>query len=39
MLMVALIRWPSIDLRKQAYTPEGRALVDSLEAGPLRSRR
>lgn len=35
LLLAALLMWPSIDLKKQAYTPEGRALVDSLDVKPL----
>lgn len=35
LLLAALMLWPSIDLKNQAYTPEGRALVDSLDAKPL----
>lgn len=35
LLLAALMMWPSIDLKKQAYTPEGRALVDALNVKPL----
>lgn len=35
LLLAALMLWPSIDLKKQVYTPGGRALVDSLNVKPL----